>query len=242
MKILAVSDTEDKALENALEKTPEKFKDIDFIFSCGDLPQKYLEYITDASGKSLYFVSGNHFGMQFYSYANRCKIENKLYLGKGMRFHSGGVDMHGRVEIIGGYIVAGFGGSMRYNPGFFQFEEAEMEKLVKKAKYEIIKRRITDFLLFRKRKETIVISHAPPRGVHDKGDSCHKGFECFRKFLIEVKPALWLHGHIHFEGQNSSQQTHFGDTLVVNAYSSKIVEVGGEKIKVRQVCSDKYCY
>ncbi|MDR1941627.1 MAG: metallophosphoesterase [Endomicrobium sp.] len=241
MKILAVSDTEDKVLESALENYSDRFKDINYIFSCGDLPKKYLEYITDASGKSLYFVSGNHFGMQLYAYASKRKIAKKLYLGKGMRLHSGGVDMHGRVEVLDGYIVAGFGGSMRYNPGFFQFEEAEMEKLVNKAKFEIIKRRVLDFLLFRKRKEIIVISHAPPQDIHDKDDRCHKGFKCFKKFLFNVKPVLWLHGHIHFEGQNNRQQTVLDNTLVVNVYSSKIINIDGKQVTVKPVCADKYC-
>jgi len=42
-KILAVSDIE---LPNMYKAIPEKkFKDIDLVISCGDLPFSYLEYI-----------------------------------------------------------------------------------------------------------------------------------------------------------------------------------------------------
>jgi Icc-related predicted phosphoesterase len=232
MKILAVSDIEDKSLERIIEASPEKLKSVDCIFSCGDLKSEYIEYITDSLSKGLYYVVGNHFAMQFYGKELKKKhLLKKLYSGKGMRLHFGGIDMHGRIEIVGNYIVAGFGGAMRYNPGFFQFEELEMEKLAKKVRADIRRQRIIDFLLFRKRKDLIVMSHAPIAGIHDKSDKCHRGFKCFRDFLFKEKPILWLHGHIHFEGQSRRQETKLGDTLIANVYSSKIVEIEKNKIK-----------
>ena len=232
MKILAISDIEDKSLEKVIERTPEKLKSVDYIFSCGDLKADYIEYITDALSKSLYYIVGNHFAEQFYGKEFKKKhLNRKIYRGKGMRLHFGGVDMHGRIEVVGDYIIAGFGGTRRYNPGFFQFEELEMEKLVKKVRADIRSQRVKDFLLFKKRKKLIVMSHAPVAGVHDKKDECHKGFQCFRKFLFKEKPILWLHGHIHFEGQNRRQETKLGDTLVTNVYSSKIIEINKSKIK-----------
>ncbi|MDR3113066.1 MAG: metallophosphoesterase [Endomicrobium sp.] len=232
MRILAVSDIEDKSLERVIEKTPEKLKSVDYIFSCGDLKADYIEYVTDSLSKSLYYVVGNHFATQFYGKEFKKKhLFAKLYGGKGMRLHFGGIDMHGRIEVVGDYIIVGFGGAMRYNPGFFQFEEFEMEKLVRKVRSEIRVQRIKDFFLFRKRKELIVMSHAPVAGVHDKSDKCHKGFQCFRDFLFKEKPVLWLHGHIHFEGQNRRQETKLGSTLIANVYSSKIINIEKNKIK-----------
>jgi Icc-related predicted phosphoesterase len=232
MKILAVSDIEDKSLERIIAMTPEKLKSVDCIFSCGDLKADYVEYVTDALSKSLYYVVGNHFAMQFYGKELKKKhLLGKLYGGKGMRLHFGGVDMHGRIEVVGDYIVAGFGGAMRYNPGFFQFEESEMERLVQKVRDDIKIQRIIDFLLFRKKRKLIAMSHAPIAGVHDKNDRCHKGFSCFRDFLFKEKPILWLHGHIHFEGQSRRQETKLGDTLVTNVYSSKIIEIEKNEIK-----------
>ena len=44
MKILAISDVPSKALWDY--NTREKLEGIDLILSCGDLPKKYLEYLT----------------------------------------------------------------------------------------------------------------------------------------------------------------------------------------------------
>ncbi|MDR1194882.1 MAG: metallophosphoesterase [Endomicrobium sp.] len=236
MKILAMSDVEDNRLEYAINFEHEKLDSINYIFSCGDLPRKYLEYITDSLKRSLYFVSGNHYVLQFYGNKfNSPKILQKLYYGKGMRLRLGGIDMHGRVEILDDHIIVGFGGSMRYNPGNFQFEEFEMEKIVRRAQTEIRWQRIKDLIFFRKKKEIIVMSHAPVEGVHDKEDRCHKGFKCFRDFIDAVKPLLWLHGHVHFEGQMKTQQTLIEQTLIVNVYSSKIIEINKCEILVKNI-------
>ena len=45
MKILAISDVPSKALWDY--NTREKLEGIDLILSCGDLPKKYLEYLTN---------------------------------------------------------------------------------------------------------------------------------------------------------------------------------------------------
>ncbi len=238
MKILAVADIEDKSLESVIDSGSDKLKGINYIFSCGDLPKKYLEYLTDGLHKSLYFVSGNHFSAQFYGdNFKKTRVRRKVYRGKGMRHRHGGIDMHGRVEVVGDYILVGFGGSMRYNPGNFQFEEYEMEKLVKKAIAAIKCHRLLDFILFKKKKQIIVISHAPVEGIHDKEDRCHKGFKCFKRFVQYMKPLLWLHGHIHPEGQLKDQQTRLDQTLIVNVVPSKTVEISNCEIIVKQVFS-----
>lgn len=237
MKILAVSDIEDKALEELIQSSSEKLKIIDFIVSCGDLQRKYLEYVVDGVGKPLFFVSGNHFVSQFYEeYLKSPKNTKKLYKGKGAKLRFGGIDMHARVETYGNYIIAGFGGSMRYNPGNFQFNEHEMAKIVKKSIKKIRNRRFKDFISFKRKKEIIIISHAPVEGVHDKDDVCHKGFKCFRDLIDKVKPIVWMHGHIHPEGQEKHQQSVVNKTLVINVIPSKIVELKKKrKVFIRQV-------
>ena len=57
-RILAVSDIELPYIYKAVGgKT---FKDIDFVISCGDLPNEYLGYIISMLNKDLYYVRGNH--------------------------------------------------------------------------------------------------------------------------------------------------------------------------------------
>ena len=57
-KLLAVSDIESQYIYRAVGG--QKFKDLDFIISCGDLPYYYLEYIISMTNRDLYYVRGNH--------------------------------------------------------------------------------------------------------------------------------------------------------------------------------------
>ena len=60
MKILAISDVPSKALWDY--GTREHLEGIDLILSCGDLPQKYLEYLTNFTAAPILYVHGNHDG------------------------------------------------------------------------------------------------------------------------------------------------------------------------------------
>ena len=54
MKILAISDVPSKALWDY--GTREHLEGIDLILSCGDLPQKYLEYLTNFTAAPILYV------------------------------------------------------------------------------------------------------------------------------------------------------------------------------------------
>ena len=58
MKILAVSDTEVPILYSP--SIVQRFRDVDVIISCGDLPYYYLEYMISMLDVPLYYVRGNH--------------------------------------------------------------------------------------------------------------------------------------------------------------------------------------
>ena len=60
MKILAISDVPSKALWDY--GTKERLAGIDLILSCGDLPKKYLEYLTNFTTAPILYVHGNHDG------------------------------------------------------------------------------------------------------------------------------------------------------------------------------------
>ena len=92
-KILAVSDVESQYLYKAIGG--EKFKDIDFIISCGDLPYYYLEYLVSVSNKDLFYVRGNH--------------AHKVEIGEKRRASNpqGARDLHMKtVKAPGGIILA----------------------------------------------------------------------------------------------------------------------------------------
>ena len=70
----------------------------------------------------------------------------------------------------------------------------------------------------------ILVTHAPPYGVHDASDLCHTGFKSFLWFMKRFRPRYLIHGHIHLYGRESVRRTLYESTLVVNAYGHQIIE------------------
>lgn len=232
MKILAVSDKEDIKLQDFILKKSQALKGLDFIISCGDLSRSYLEFLVDSLKKEFFFVEGNH-PILCKPESKSCfdKVVSKVY-EQDRHFSFGGINLHSRLEIKGDYIIVGFEGSMRYNPGKFQFSEKEMAKIVAKTEDKIRIQKVIDFIFRRRKKKIIVVSHAPIFGIHDQKDVCHKGFKCFKKFLEKFEPVVWFHGHVHYEGQMNEQITQVGKTLVVNVYGFHVVDIINDEVKV----------
>lgn len=232
MKILAVSDKENPQLQNSILKNMEMFNDIDAIISCGDLSKNYLEFLVDSIKKELFFVEGNHPVKKISGKNCFEKIVSKVYEEESY-FDYGGINLHSRIHIYKDYILVGFEGSMKYNGKDFQYSEKEMSKIVNKVSFAIKKQQFLDFIFRRKKKEIIVVSHAPVAQIHDQNDVCHKGFNCFRTFIEKFKPILWLHGHIHYEGQINEQVSRLNNTFVVNAYGIHLIDINNNKINVK---------
>jgi len=233
MKILAVSDKDDSKLQACILKNMPFLQNIDLIVSCGDISKQYLEFLVDNLKKPLFFVEGNH---QFLppqnetdNYLNKALFD---FYSKDKYITSGGINIHARLETFQNFIFVGFEGALRYNKGTFQYTQKEMAKIVRKIKFKIKLIRFLDFIFKRKPKEVIVVTHAPIQGIHDKQDLCHQGFTCFKKFLEEIKPVLWLHGHIHFEGQQNAQITKHKNTLIVNCYGFHTININDKNIEV----------
>jgi Icc-related predicted phosphoesterase len=65
----------------------------------------------------------------------------------------------------------------------------------------------------------IVITHAPPRHIHDAEDRCHRGFKSFCWLLDKYSPNYFIHGHIHANFIEPSQRvTIVNRTNVINTY------------------------
>jgi len=109
MKILCVSDQIDPLVYTNSIKN--RFADVDIILSAGDLPLDYLEFIVSSLNKPLLFVFGNHHTHQ---------MANRAFEGCGC------IHVGSRVHKEEGLIVAGLGGSMRYNLGANQYTEFQM--------------------------------------------------------------------------------------------------------------------
>lgn len=207
MKILAVSDTEVSFIYSPVVK--QRFADVDFVISCGDLPYFYLEYIISMLNRPLYYVNGNH--------------KNQVEFGAtgDRRSPWGAILLHRRfVRAPGGLLMAGMDGSIQYNFGPSQYSQIEMWQmvllmvpglLVNKARYG----RYLD----------IFVSHAPPRHVQDREDLPHQGFSAFRWLLRVFQPTVHLHGHIHLYRQDAVVETQFENTRVINAYGFREIEL-----------------
>lgn len=220
MKILCISDQIDPLVYSPCIK--ERFSDVDLVLAAGDLPLDYLDFIISSLNRPLFFVFGNHHTTELKHYKklwNAAINENySQYLG------CGAVHLGTKIKKEGGLILAGFGGSMRYNNGDNQFSDFDMYLEILKLVPRLLWNRIVHG-----RCVDILLTHAPPKGIHDKQDTCHKGFKAFLWFMKVFKPKYLVHGHIHLYDLSSVRLTKWKNTTVVNAFSHYIVNVENEK-------------
>ena len=204
MKILCISDQIDPLVYSNSIKT--RYADVDFILSAGDLPLDYLDFIVSNLNKPLFFVFGNH---------HVKKLTDNNYQDCGC------IHVGSKVQREDGLIVAGLGGSMRYNSGENQFTEFQMYleafKLIPRLLYH---------RLFHRRFLDILLTHAPPKNIHDKPDKCHWGFKTFLWFMKTFKPKYLVHGHIHLYDLSDTRRTRWMGTEVINAFSHYVIETG----------------
>jgi Icc-related predicted phosphoesterase len=240
MNILAVADIPSRVLEAMILRTPESLKGLDVIISCGDLEKEYLEFLVDGINRELFFVFGNHQGEWDLDEDIDLSPGEKMlararHLQQKIKKRIAGIkELHGRVVPFKDYLMVGFGGCMWYNGGENQYTEKEMAKVVAASTLKINLLRLSDRLLGRPQKEVIVITHAPPFGIHDQPDITHTGFKCFNSFRKEIKPLLWLHGHIHLLESHGNQVTVEGHTTILNTYSHKFISIRKDKIDISQ--------
>jgi len=112
--------------------------------------------------------------------------------------------------------ILGLSGSRWYNGGLNQYTEPEMKKRINGLR----------FYLWRKGGPDIVITHAPPRHVHDAEDPCHKGFRSFNSLIEKYSPTHFIHGHIHSFFENDTDRiTTVNSTQVINSYGFYVFKI-----------------
>jgi Icc-related predicted phosphoesterase len=86
-------------------------------------------------------------------------------------------------------------------------------------------------IIWLKRGVDIVITHAPPRHIHDAEDPCHRGFIGFRWLMQLFAPRYLIHGHIHAHFSDRSERiTPFGRSKVVNTYGHFFFEIDPHRL------------
>ena len=115
--------------------------------------------------------------------------------------------------------MLGLPGSMVYNGGPNQFTETAMALRIA----ALVPRLILNRLLFG-RSVDIILTHAPPRGIHDRDDPCHRGFKSFLWLMRKFRPRWLVHGHIHLYDLADVRVSEYGETTVINAFGHWILE------------------
>ncbi|MGD0707605.1 MAG: metallophosphoesterase [Anaerolineaceae bacterium] len=207
LKILAVSDIEDGLIYSPAIK--ERYKDVDLVISCGDLPYYYLEYIISMLDVPLYFVLGNH--------ANTIEITS----GGERRMPWGAIDIHRKcIRTSNGLLVAGIEGCLRYNYGPHQYTQNAMWMMA----LGLVPSLLLNRLLYGRYLD-ILATHAPPWKIHDKDDLPHRGIKAFNWLIRSFKPAYHLHGHIHIYRLDTETITQSYNTQVVNVFGHREINI-----------------
>ena len=194
MRILCVSDEVHPALYHHLDMS--RFKGIDALISCGDLPDSYLDFLASNFNCPCYYVRGNHDpGASPDGWEN---IDQKLIVLNGLR-------------------IVGFEGCRLYtNRAAVQYTEREYWWKVRKMMPRIWWKGGVD----------MVVTHAPPKGYHEGGDLAHQGLESFRWFMEKYQPRYFLHGHQHLNyAPFQERRTQVGNTALINAFGYYVLEV-----------------
>lgn len=194
LNILAVADQVSPVLYDHFDI--ERWRNVDMVLSCGDLPPDYLDFLLTMLGVPVFYVRGNHDA------------------GYPEARYDGCDNVHGRILDYRGVRIAGFEGSHRYNGRKYQYTERQMARIVAGTRLKSIRDGAPD----------IILAHAPPRGIHDGEDECHQGFEAFRTVIEAWKPELFLHGHMHAYDRRQDEVM-IGETRVINPYPFKLIEL-----------------
>jgi Icc-related predicted phosphoesterase len=207
VRILAITDEVDGRLYNPC--LANRRGQYDLVINCGDIPPYYLDFVGSMVGAPIVGVHGNHDDSLVRRDATGRPAE-----GWGMG------ELHGRVVEEQGLLIGGFDGSLRYNDGSYQFTEQGMREQVCKMVPQLLLNRMRYG-----RYLDILVTHAPPRHIHDQEDRPHQGFEVFRWFLKTFKPRYHLHGHIHIYNNRTITRTQFHETEVINTYPYRDISV-----------------
>ena len=219
MRILCVSDQIDPLVYSSLLK--DRFGGTDVVLSAGDLPMDYLGFIVTTLNKPLFFVFGNH-NLKELAYFkptfDERLIQRDFYF-ETEATSSGAIHIGSKVKREGSIIIAGLGGSLKYNNGRNQFSDFQMTMQI----FGLVPRLLWNRVIHGRFLD-ILLTHAPPAGIHDKDDPCHRGFACFLWFMRLFKPRYLIHGHIHLYDLNDVRTTKYERTLVINAYSHYLID------------------
>jgi Icc-related predicted phosphoesterase len=208
MQFLTVSDEVVPAIYSLNIK--DRFRGIQAVLGCGDLPPYYLEFIVTMLAIPGFYVHGNHNGVEY--------TEG----GEVLRAPRGCTLVDGRSVYHDGLLIAGLGGSIRYNnePGA-QYTESQMLARV----WALAPRLLINRIRYG-RAVDVMLTHAPPLGIHNGPDYPHRGFQALLTFMDYFQPRYLIHGHIHRSyGFSAVTETRYKQTMVLNTAGYRLLSV-----------------
>ncbi len=220
LKVLCISDHVDPLIYS--DSIKDRFRNVDLVLSAGDLDLSYYGYIVSNINTRLAFVFGNHNLSKIALYRKEHRIHTLSYYEDDniLQQTFGSTYVGDAVRKVEGLIVAGLGGSMRYNNGLNQYTETGMFFKALKLLPGLLFNR-----LVRGRWMDVLLTHAPPAGLHDRSDRCHRGFKTFLLLMKLFKPQYLVHGHVHLYDINTERCSMYRSTCVVNAYEHTIIDI-----------------
>lgn len=208
MRFLTISDEIVPAIYSLNIK--QRFTDVGCVLSCGDLPYYYLEFVITMLNVPCYYVLGNHDTIE--------------HTDSGEVVHEprGCVSVEKRCVHHQGMLIAGLGGCARYNnePGP-QYSETEMLLRVWRLAPALVINRLRYG-----RYLDVLLTHAPPHGIHNGPDRPHRGFRAFLTLMDLFRPRYLIHGHVHRSyGVRGPWETRYRSTLVINTAGYRLMSL-----------------
>jgi uncharacterized protein len=193
----------------------ERFRGIDGVLGCGDLPPYYLEFIVTMLAKPCFYIDGNHNAVEYTDE------------GPELLAPRGCILLEGRSVLHAGLLIAGLGGCLRYNQeAGAQYTEAQMMAHV----WKLAPRLLLNRLRYGRHLD-IMLTHAPPFGIHNGPDRPHRGFQAFLRLMDLFHPRYLIHGHIHRSyGFSAVTETRYKQTLVLNTAGYRLLTVDAQPI------------
>jgi Icc-related predicted phosphoesterase len=116
-------------------------------------------------------------------------------------------NLHLAGATVDGVAFAGFEGCVQYRRGApLQYTQKQGSRLA---------RRIP--------RADVLVTHAPPRGVHEEPDDrAHEGFEGLRDYVAAVQPRLHVHGHTPAPPRPN---TRLGATSVIHVVGHRVIDL-----------------
>ena len=213
--VLAVSDEVDDAL--CADVRPAH--DARLVVACGDLPFDYLAYLMNALDAPLVFVPGNHDPDVSGYRASRTGLTLKAGLPARPPWPEGAVSAEQAVVDLAGLRIAGLGGCLRYRDGPNQYTQRQQARRARSLSRRARWRAARDG-----RGVDVLLTHAPPRGVGDREDRAHQGFEALNWLTGRLQPPLLLHGHIHPD-ETPARVHQLGRTVVRNVAGRHLLDI-----------------